>query len=118
MKVTPNECIIASSESICKIEEKSLHVNSLSVNKARVVGEIEIDQLELRRVEFEAKQVELESVTMSLIGLVQQIAPPCPNDFYVTFLGTGSAAPSLHRCNSCVMLKIPIPPTYFIVVDQ
>ncbi len=34
---------------------------------------------------------------------------PCPSDVLVSFLGTGSAMPSKHRSNSCILLQVPLP---------
>ena len=36
------------------------------------------------------------------------VPPPCPDDILITFLGTGSAAPSRHRANSCILIKSPV----------
>ena len=36
------------------------------------------------------------------------VPPPRPSDVTVSFLGTGSATPSKHRNNSCIIISIPI----------
>ena len=45
----------------------------------------------------------------SLEGILPVVPPPRPSDVTVSFLGTGSATPSKHRNNSCMMISIPIP---------
>jgi ribonuclease BN (tRNA processing enzyme) len=57
-----------------------------------------------RNVESVVQGALLESPSLS-------VPPPAPSDVTVTFLGTGSATPSKHRNNSCIVLYIPISDT-------
>ena len=43
---------------------------------------------------------------------VPHMPPPHPLDVTITFLGTGSATPSKHRNNSCILLSIPMIPSF------
>lgn len=46
--------------------------------------------------------------TNASLGALPSVPPPSPLDPVLLFLGTGSAAPSRHRCNSAIAIKVPI----------
>ena len=62
----------------------------------------------LKRRKFSNEQVDIEiQLKRGLLEDSLKLPPPNPYDVKITFLGTGSAAPSKHRNSSAVFIQVP-----------